>query len=65
MELIRLGWREAYYISLPKTVSSQQDHSLKECHPKWVSQPQMAGKDSARSVLVRMKEKRNEMMIEW
>ena len=31
--------RERYITSHPpKTVSTHQDHSLKECHHKWVSQ---------------------------
>ena len=48
---LSLGLRERergiLQLTLPKTVSSQHDHSVKECHPKWVSQPQIAGKDSA------------------
>ena len=58
--------RERYITSHPpKTVSTYQDHSLKECHPKWVSRPQMAEKLSLKCVAENEGEKREKMMIGW
>ena len=54
--------REIYifvlHLTLPKTVSLHQDHILKERRPKWVTQPQMKGKNTAWSVMLRMKVKK-------
>ena len=61
-----LGWRERgiSHLTPLKTVSTHQDHSLKECHPKLVSQPQMAGeKLSLKCVAENEGEKREKRMI--